>query len=78
MRLTLVLCIVAVIFQSCVAGKAGFSPDKKFAAADLHKDYNLFQSVLEESQSLLVYPQRQYGPLFQLGEGTNQGFFKRL
>lgn len=55
MRLTLVLCIVAVIFQSCVAGKAGFVPDKKFAAADLQKDYNLFQSVLEESHPSLYW-----------------------
>lgn len=55
MRLTLVLCIVAVIFQSCVAGKAGFAPDKKFAAVELQKDYNLFQSVLEESHPSLYW-----------------------
>src|SRR5690606_32873834 len=55
MRLTLVLCIFAVILQSCVAGKAGYKADKKFAAEDLGKDYNLFRSLLEESHPSLYW-----------------------
>ncbi|MBA2500105.1 MAG: peptidase S41 [Chitinophagaceae bacterium] len=55
MRLTLALWIVMVIFQSCVAGKAGFEPDRKFSLQELNRDYNIFQSVLEESHPGLYW-----------------------
>lgn len=54
MRLLWLLILCAVI-SGCGAGKAGFSPNKKYSVEQLRRDYTLYQKILEESHPGLYW-----------------------
>lgn len=78
--------IVLVLLCSCSSTKPVFNPDKKYSAAQLHQDYNLFQRILEERHPGLYWytPQPAMDSAFEAGRHlitgslTEQGFRKIL
>lgn len=55
MRILWILVIVFFCLQSCGIGKDAAKASTKFSPAELQKDYNIFQSMLEESHPGLYW-----------------------
>jgi len=65
------LCML-LILQSCTVSKNSYNPNKKFSPDQLHKDYELFRNMLEESHPSLYWytPKDSVDYYFQLGESS--------
>ena len=44
-----------IIFESCGVSKSSYSPTKKYSGEQLTKDYDIFQSALEQSHAGLYW-----------------------
>lgn len=61
---------LAILFISCSGSKRAFHPNKKFSAQQLKKDYQLFQTILEQKHPSLYW----YSTRRQMDSAFNAGF----
>jgi hypothetical protein len=63
---------VLMFLSSCVASKNHYNPNKKFAPAQLQKDYELFRNILEESHPSLYWYTPKDSVDYYFEEGANR------
>ena len=70
MKNFLIFLSILFFIAGCTAGKNSYNPNKKFSPKQLHKDYELFQNILQELHPSLYWytPKDSVDYYFEMGE----------
>lgn len=69
-RLSIVYCLLPILFMSCSISKSSFRPEKKYSPAQLDKDYSIFRGAMEETHPGIYWytPKSEMDKYFDWGE----------
>ena len=69
-RLSIVYCLLPILFMSCSISKSSYSPAKKYSPAQLDKDYSIFRGAMEETHPGIYWytPKSEMDKYFDWGK----------
>lgn len=84
-HLSIVYCLLIILFASCSVSRSSFSPAKKYSPAQLDKDYSIFRGAMEESHPGIYWytPKSEMDKYFdwgkeQIKDSLNEEQFRKV